>query len=119
MKKGLIHIYCGDGKGKTTASLGLSLRAAGAGMRVLYVQFFKDGRSSEFRLLEREGNVTFLRPEKAFGFFRTLSEAQRREAREFCEEKQIINGDENGNKKYKKFLTREELAQIIYNLEQT
>ena len=42
-----------------------------------------------------------------------------REAREFCEEKQIINGDENGNKKYKKFLTREELAQIIYNLEQT
>ena len=83
MKKGLIHIYCGDGKGKTTASLGLSLRAAGAGMRVLYVQFFKDGSSSEFRLLEREGNVTFLRPEKAFGFFRTLSEAQRREAREF------------------------------------
>ena len=82
MKKGLIHIYCGDGKGKTTASLGLSLRAAGAGMRVLYVQFFKDGRSSEFRLLEREGNVTFLRPEKAFGFFRTLSEAQRREAYE-------------------------------------
>ena len=42
-----------------------------------------------------------------------------REAREFCEEKQIINGDEKGNKKYKKFLTREELAQIIYNLEQT
>ncbi|MBQ9383273.1 MAG: cob(I)yrinic acid a,c-diamide adenosyltransferase, partial [Ruminiclostridium sp.] len=30
---GLLHIYCGDGKGKTTASLGLSLRMAGAGMR--------------------------------------------------------------------------------------
>lgn len=41
-----------------------------------------------------------------------------REAREFCEERNIINGDENGNKKYKKFLTREEMAQIIYNLEQ-
>ena len=31
---GLIHIYCGDGKGKTTAALGLSLRAAGRGMQV-------------------------------------------------------------------------------------
>ena len=40
-----------------------------------------------------------------------------REARAFCEERQIINGDENGDRKYKKFLTREELAQIIFNLE--
>ena len=83
MKKGLIHIYCGDGKGKTTASLGLSLRAVGAGLRVVYAQFFKDGNSSEFRLLEKEGNVTFLRPEKYFGFYHTLSEEQRREARAF------------------------------------
>ena len=82
MTKGLIHIYCGDGKGKTTASIGLSLRAAGAGLRVLYVQFFKDGSSSEFRLLEQVG-VTFLRPEKRFGFYRTLTPEQREEAREF------------------------------------
>lgn len=38
---GLIHIYCGDGKGKTTAALGLSLRAAGRGMQVCIVQFLK------------------------------------------------------------------------------
>ena len=82
MAKGLIHIYCGDGKGKTTASVGLSLRAAGAGLKVLYVQFFKDGSSSEFRLLEQAG-ITFLRPEKKFGFYRTLTPAQREEAREF------------------------------------
>lgn len=86
MARGLIHIYCGDGKGKTTASLGLSLRAAGSGMKVLYVQFFKDGSSSEFRLLEQVGGVTFLRPAKKFGFYRTLTPAQREEAREFYTE---------------------------------
>ena len=37
---GLIHIYCGDGKGKTTASMGLAVRAAGAGPRVPIVFFF-------------------------------------------------------------------------------
>ncbi len=40
--KGLVHIYTGDGKGKTTAGLGLAIRAAGAGFKVLIVQFFKE-----------------------------------------------------------------------------
>ena len=39
---GLVHIYTGDGKGKTTASLGLAVRAAGMGLKVLIVQFFKE-----------------------------------------------------------------------------
>jgi cob(I)alamin adenosyltransferase len=41
MKKGLIQVYTGDGKGKTTAALGLALRAAGRNMKVLIVQFMK------------------------------------------------------------------------------
>ena len=39
--KGLIHVYTGDGKGKTTAALGLAMRAAGQGMKVAFIQFLK------------------------------------------------------------------------------
>lgn len=43
MKKGLVHIYTGEGKGKTTAALGLGMRACGCGLKVCFFQFFKDG----------------------------------------------------------------------------
>ena len=36
---GLVHIYCGDGKGKTTAAIGLSIRAAGSGKNVIFCHF--------------------------------------------------------------------------------
>ena len=44
MKNRLLHIYCGDGKGKTTAATGLAVRAAGSGMRVLFARFLKKPR---------------------------------------------------------------------------
>ena len=47
MEKGYLHIYTGKGKGKTTASIGLALRAVGAGKKVLFTQFLKSGNSSE------------------------------------------------------------------------
>ena len=49
---GLIHIYCGDGKGKTTASIGLSMRALGNGMKVHFVQLLKGDYTSELNSLK-------------------------------------------------------------------
>ncbi len=53
MKKGYVQVYTGDGKGKTTAALGLALRAAGAGLKVYIAQFMKSGDYSELRALKR------------------------------------------------------------------
>ena len=51
METGCVHLYCGDGKGKTTAAMGLALRAAGQGFAVGVAQFLKDGSSGECRAL--------------------------------------------------------------------
>jgi len=55
--KGYLQVYTGNGKGKTTAALGLSLRAAGAGMKIYIAQFLKQGDYSEIKALERFSDV--------------------------------------------------------------
>ncbi len=51
--KGYVQVYTGNGKGKTTAALGLSIRAAGAGLNVFIAQFLKMGDYSEITALKR------------------------------------------------------------------
>ena len=53
MEQGYLQIYTGNGKGKTTAAMGLALRAAGAGLQVYIGQFVKDMKYSEVRLIEK------------------------------------------------------------------
>lgn len=54
----MIHLYYGGGKGKTTAAIGLAVRAAGAGLRVLFVQFLKGSGSGERAALKEIKNIT-------------------------------------------------------------
>jgi cob(I)alamin adenosyltransferase len=57
--QGYVQVYTGDGKGKTTAALGLALRAAGAGLKVYIGQFIKSADYSEIKALERfAGQIT-------------------------------------------------------------
>jgi len=51
--KGYVQVYTGKGKGKTTAALGLAIRAAGAGLKVFIAQFIKMGEYSEIKALKR------------------------------------------------------------------
>ena len=60
MIKGLIQVYTGDGKGKTTAALGLALRAAGRNMKVLIVQFMKKWDYGELHSVELIPNIILM-----------------------------------------------------------
>ena len=76
---GMIHLYCGDGKGKTTAAVGLAVRAAGAGRKVLFAQFLKNGDSAELDPLRSLGVRTLISP-VSHGFLWTMSEEERKQA---------------------------------------
>lgn len=59
MDEGRVHLYWGEGKGKTTAAMGLALRALGQGLSVTVVQFLKSGESGELEPLRRLGAAVF------------------------------------------------------------
>ncbi len=74
LNRGYIQIYTGNGKGKTTASLGLAFRAAGAGLKSIIIQFMKGQKTSEvfsteymqsFMTIEQYGLEEFILPEKS------------------------------------------------------
>ncbi|WP_040196677.1 cob(I)yrinic acid a,c-diamide adenosyltransferase [Candidatus Soleaferrea massiliensis] len=73
---GLVHIYTGDGKGKTTAAVGLAVRARGAGLRVLFIQFLKSRPTSEQLPLQTLG-IEVLRPTSCPKFFFEMDEKQK------------------------------------------
>ena len=67
-QQGLIQIYYGDGKGKTTAAFGLAFRCAGWGKKVVIAQFLKSGASGEVKAAERFSELTVLRTKELHKF---------------------------------------------------
>ncbi len=83
---GLIHIYEGDGKGKTSAGVGLAVRCAGSGQKVLYTQFLKTDDSSELAMLEQLTNIHLVRCSESYGFVFTMDADTKEKARQFYTE---------------------------------
>ena len=75
---GCLHVICGSGKGKTSAAVGMAVRALGAGLRVMFVQFLKDGTSSEVSALSRLG-AEIRAVSGRYGFTWELSASERQE----------------------------------------
>ena len=78
----LIHIYTGDGKGKTTAAVGLTIRYAGSGGKVLFSQFLKDNKSSELCILKKIDEVDVVLCNETFGFYSKMDDETKRKAKE-------------------------------------
>ena len=73
MDSGLIHIYCGNGKGKTSAAAGLAVRSAGWGKRILFTRFLKNENSGELKVLDKIPEIEVLHLEKSYGFYSSLN----------------------------------------------
>jgi len=77
MKKGLVHIYTGNGKGKTTAAIGLGIRAYGRGFRVLMAQFLKGAETGELNTVQKlEPGFEIRRGRAAGKFIFNMSEEE-------------------------------------------
>lgn len=83
MKTGLIHIYFGDGKGKTTLSIGMSIRAAGRNLKVLFAQFLKGENSGERIILSNLNNVTLAKVPSKINFCINMSNEEKDKAKIF------------------------------------
>lgn len=81
MSLGLLHIYTGNGKGKTTAAIGLGVRAAGRGIPVIFLQLMKGRPTGELAVLSRLPEVTVLRGKTGEKFVSAMTGEERRETR--------------------------------------
>ncbi len=82
MNQGKIHVYCGDGKGKTTAAVGLSVRACGHGWPVVLSQFLKGSTTGELKILQTLEHYHIVEaPQHTMKFVFQMNEEEKAECR--------------------------------------
>lgn len=87
MEKGLVQVYTGDGKGKTTAAIGQGIRAVGRGNKVYMLQFLKGGETGELETIKRiHPDFQIFRFEKSRNFVWNLNEEELKELKEEIQE---------------------------------
>jgi cob(I)alamin adenosyltransferase len=78
MKEGLVQVYTGDGKGKTTAATGLAVRAAGRGLKVIFIRFLKKDDSGEVTMIEKNiPEIKFMKLNSQDKFIWNMNEEER------------------------------------------
>lgn len=77
----MLHIYCGENKGKTTCAMGLAVRSAGHGNRVVIAQFLKGSNSGERRIFSTLPNVTLLPVPDTIKFIFTMTDEEKAQTR--------------------------------------
>ncbi|MHB1485582.1 MAG: cob(I)yrinic acid a,c-diamide adenosyltransferase [Saccharofermentanales bacterium] len=83
---GMIHLYYGDGKGKTTAAIGLAIRAAGCGFDVVFLQFMKSWDSGELAVFKNIPNINLVRSRKFDGFSWDWTSQQKEQIKKWNED---------------------------------
>lgn len=115
LEKGLIHIYTGDGKGKTTAAIGQGMRTAGGGFKVLMVQFLKGDNTGELYSIEKLApNFQLVRFANMKKFYSQMNEEEKTQVKKSVEEGlEVIKKhlrEENYN-----LVIMDEIMAVIYN----
>ena len=82
----MVHIYHGNGKGKTSAAVGAAVRAAGHNIPVVFCQFLKDGMSGEISILEKIPGILVLFPEHFYGWTSNMTSEELAATRKDCDE---------------------------------
>ena len=118
----MILVKTGNGQGKTTSAVGLAVRAAGHGMRVLFIQFLKDESSGEVVVLKSIPGVEVHHPQHNFGFVFQMTDEEKRITATDCEtllhyaatsDAGMIILDEILHVLDNKLITREQLEKIF------
>ena len=106
MKKGLVEVYCGTGKGKSTLALGQSVRECARGKSVIIIQFLKGNESDELEFIEglKELDLKMFRFEKSKSCYENLNDQEKSEE---------INNIRNGLNFAKKVIATEECDMLV------